>query len=56
MQPPAARRLLFVLQMNVIRSYETSVHIRTTRRYIPEDVRTSNPTKVIGRTVPRNNF
>jgi hypothetical protein len=43
----------WTLKMEVIRSSETSVHIRSTRRYIPEDgnfhfhnyrCRTSNPT------------
>jgi hypothetical protein len=29
--------LFSIMKMEVITSYETSIHIRTTRRYIPED-------------------
>jgi hypothetical protein len=29
--------LIFTLKMEAMRYFETSVHIRTTRRYIPED-------------------
>jgi hypothetical protein len=37
---------LSILKMEVIRSSETSVHTRYTRRHIPEDGQTSNFTKL----------